>query len=501
MIGKITTPRGERVEGLIYYLYGPGRHEEHTDPHIVAGWRHPAELEPPLRPDGSRDFRRLLGLLNQPHTAMGTWALARPVWHCSMRAAPQDKMLSDDEWAQIACDMMHRTGLAPFGQEDDAVRWVAIRHGDDHIHLVAMLARQDGRRSRVRNDRYRVRDACLAAEQRYGLQRTAPGDRTAACRPSRAESEKAGRRGLQEAPRLTLRRHVSTAAAAAASEQEFFAGLKRSGVLVRTRSSTRNPGEVTGYAVALPGDTSKAGNPVWYGGGKLAADLTLPKLRRRWTRPGDSAADRFTAAERSAVWDHAARMAEHARAQIQALAATNPDEAADAAWATADTLHAAAAALGSRILRQAADAYDRAARAPYGRVPAPTPAGDSLRRAARLLSAYGYLTSDPSFRPIVLITRLAMLAEAIAALRRTQERAAQAASALSAAEQLHAAERFYAGPVVGDRRPVQTAAALGGAGFPASPQPIPAGDPVPAPSTRGAGRPVPPSPGRQPRRR
>jgi hypothetical protein len=501
VIGKITAPRGERVEGLIYYLYGPGRHEEHTDPHIVAGWRHPAELEPPLRSDGSRDFRHLLGLLNQPHAAMGTWALARPVWHCSMRAAPQDKMLSDDEWAQIACDVMHRTGLAPFGQEDDAVRWVAIRHGDDHIHLVAMLARQDGRRPRVGNDRYRVRDACLAAEQRYGLQPTALGDRTAARRPSRAESEKAGRRGLQEAPRLTLRRHVSTAAAAAASEQEFFAGLKRSGVLVRTRNSTRNPSEVTGYAVALPGDISKAGNPVWYGGGKLAADLTLPKLRHRWTRPGDSAADRFTAAERSAVWDHAARAADRARVQIQALAATNPDEAADAAWATADTLHAAAAALGSRILRQAADAYDRAARAPYGRVPAPTPAGDSLRRAARLLSAYGYLTSDPSFRPIVLITRLAMLAEAIAVLRQTQERAAQAASALSAAERLHAAERFYAGPGVGDRRPVQTAAALGGAGFPASPQPIPAGVPVPAPSARGAGPPVPPSPGRQPRRR
>ena len=49
MIGKITAPRGERVEPLIYYLFGPGRREEHTDPHIVAGWRHPAELEPPLR--------------------------------------------------------------------------------------------------------------------------------------------------------------------------------------------------------------------------------------------------------------------------------------------------------------------------------------------------------------------------------------------------------------------------------------------------------------------
>jgi len=88
----------ERVEGLIYYLFGPGRREEHTDPHIVAGWRHPAEIEPPLQPGGGRNFRRLLGLLKQPHAAMGNWALARPVWHCSMRAAPEDKTLSDDEW-------------------------------------------------------------------------------------------------------------------------------------------------------------------------------------------------------------------------------------------------------------------------------------------------------------------------------------------------------------------------------------------------------------------
>jgi len=106
MIGKITAPRGERAAPLIYYLYGPGRREEHTDPHIVAGWRHPAELEPPLREDGTRDFRTLLGLLNQPHAAMGSFGLAWPVWHCPARAAPEDKMLSDDEWAQIACDVM-----------------------------------------------------------------------------------------------------------------------------------------------------------------------------------------------------------------------------------------------------------------------------------------------------------------------------------------------------------------------------------------------------------
>jgi hypothetical protein len=106
----------------------PQRSNEHTDPHIVAGWRHPAELEPPLRADGRRDFRTLNGLLNQPHAALGRRAYARPVWHCSMRTAPGDKTLSDDEWAQIACDVMHRTGLSRYDQDDDGVRWVAVRH-------------------------------------------------------------------------------------------------------------------------------------------------------------------------------------------------------------------------------------------------------------------------------------------------------------------------------------------------------------------------------------
>src|SRR5215467_1281586 len=66
VIGKITAPRGERVEPLIRYLYGPGRREEHTDPHILAAYRSPGDLEPPLRANGSRDFRRLVGLLRLP---------------------------------------------------------------------------------------------------------------------------------------------------------------------------------------------------------------------------------------------------------------------------------------------------------------------------------------------------------------------------------------------------------------------------------------------------
>ena len=310
MIGKVL--RGQQPAGLIRYLYGPGRREEHQDPHLVAGWRDPAELEPALRPDGRRDFRRLTGLLTQPHAALGPRGLDRPVWHCVVRAAPGDRLLSDAEWGHLARDIMDRTGLAPHGQDDEAVRWIAVRHAGDHIHIVGTLARQDGARPQFWNDYYRVREACQAAEERHGLRRTAPGDRTADRRPTRAEHEKARRQGRPEAPRITLRRAVSTAAAGAGSEEEFFARLREAGVLVRARYSTRNPGQVTGYAVALDGDTARAGGPVWFSGGKLAADLSLPKLRARWDGTSAPAQPRaqFTAEERNAIWEHAARTAQ-----------------------------------------------------------------------------------------------------------------------------------------------------------------------------------------------
>ena len=257
-------------------------------------------------------------------------------------------------------------------------------------------------------------------------------------------------------------------------------------MLVRQRFSARNPGQVTGYAVALPGDTGKDGGPVWFGGGKLAADLSWPKLRCRWAGPGTAPGDPFTAAERNAIWDHAARSADQAAAQIRALAGTDPAAAADAAWAASDTLHAAAAALRSRLLRQAADAYDRAARAPYARIPAPTPAGNSLRRAARLISAYAYLAKDPSLAPVVLILRLASLAEAVAELRAGP--AARRPGRRGAASRRAAARRRrrHAAPGRSGPRQALSPAALAGASFPRPAPPRP-GRPPPRPP--GAGPP------------
>ena len=271
----------------------------------------------------------------------------------------------------------------------------------------------------------------------------------------------------------------------ASSETGFFARLEETGVLVRKRYSTRNPGEVTGYAVALPGDTGPEGGPIWYGGGKLAADLTWPRLRQRWAGPGrPGGPEPATAADRQAMWEHAARAAAQAAAQIRALAGTDPAAAADAAWAASDVLHVTAAALGSDGLRQAADSFDRAARIGYGRIPAPSPAGNQLRQAARLIGAYAHLTRDPAMTWLVLIARLAALAEAVGELRQVQQRAAQAAAARTAARHLHAAARPAPAGRANARRP-------GSPRCPSPARPLPAargprrGGPRPGTAARG----------------
>ncbi|MGI5157284.1 relaxase/mobilization nuclease domain-containing protein [Microbispora sp. CA-102843] len=501
MIGKVR--RGGRVAGLLRYLYGPGKANEHVNPHLVAGWRDPDELEPPLRADGKRDFTRLTTLLRQPCAAIGE---AERVWHCIVRAAPQDRDLTDAEWAHLAREVMHRTGLAPYGQEAQAVRWVAVHHGDNHIHIVATLARQDGGKARTSNDFYRLREACRAVEAELGLRRTAPGDRTAAKRPTRAEREQAGRRGWSQIPREALRSQVAAAAAAALSpedflarlaqagvrvrlrrrddgevagyavaldhhrtaagahvwcgggalaadltwpklcarwrrtpldelrekvaaaardardEGEFFRCLAEQGVLVRLRHSQANPGQVTGYAVSLPGMTRTAGRAgrgsgeqVWYAGGRLADWLTLPRLRRRWRTGGED----WTRAEREALYGEAARAASAAAARIRQA----PASAADAA-------------LGNPVLAKAAEEYERAARTAYGRIPAPSPEGVRLRSAVRLLALSGVMDRDTTLAGMVVIGALASLVAAVADMRRAQQHAAQAAAAHQAANRL-----------------------------------------------------------------
>jgi hypothetical protein len=84
--------QGSKTLGLLNYLYGKGTHEEHIDPHLVAAFDG-------MAPDPGRDpsvtYEDLQHLLDQPVTPCSPDQ--RPdehVWHCSVRAAPDDPILS-----------------------------------------------------------------------------------------------------------------------------------------------------------------------------------------------------------------------------------------------------------------------------------------------------------------------------------------------------------------------------------------------------------------------
>ncbi len=491
MIAKVC-PRGRKVAGLLRYLYwtspaqqeGRGRRNPHVDPRVVGGFDDPAVLEPGAGEGGRRDFRRLVSLLEQPLVAAGVGPDKRPVYHLVVAARKDpdtgqlvDPYLSDEAWGDIAEEYVHRIGLSPRG-DDLGARWVAVRHADDHIHIVATLARQDGRRVFPRNDFWRAGEASRAVEEKYGLSVTAASDRTAAKRPSYAETAKAERQGDREPVRDTLRRSVRTAAAGASSLGEFLDRLRVDGVMVRERFSERTPGQITGYSVALPGQSDPAGKPIYFGGGKLAADLTLPKLLRRWELaiPQGAAADggaagdrptgqgsspaagstsappagagipveqlgeerhRPTPAERARIWEQATTAAATATEQVSATAGTDPGAAADAAWAASDFLSAAARVVEGRRggpLTAAAGEYDRAARELWGRVPESSDAGKGLRAASALLSSARIVGRNETKQLLALLAQLAALSDAVTRLRESQDRAVQAGAARRAAE-------------------------------------------------------------------
>jgi hypothetical protein len=434
-------------------LFGPGRNKEHVNPRLVATWAgsgNLATLQPPLGSDGKHDVRRLTNLLEQPVRAARR-APPKVVWHCSVRNHPDDRILSDQQWGHIAGEIMVKVGLAPHGDRN-AVRWVAVRHDDYGIHLVATLVRQDGLTAWAWSDYKLAQAACRDLEVRYNLHRVGPTDRTGRRRPKAPELNKTARKNYPEVPRDRLRREVRAAAAAASDETDFFDRLRAAGLLVKPRESSIHPGEITGYAVGLPGHRNADGETVWYGGGKLAPDLTLPKLRHRWptdttgTRAPDAKSTtgkRAGHTERAETFRRAAQAARNAAEDLKHLTATGQHGAASAlAQAAADVLTAAARSAEGRRggpITDAAEAFDRATRLPNGEPPPRYRKADGLRAMARLIAVVGRLTGDhDTVAALFLIYHMAALAEHLADLRETQQRLHQVRDARHAAQRLRA---------------------------------------------------------------
>ena len=282
MIAKVT--RGQGPSGAVRYLFGPGRENEHTDPHVVAASAS-LRVEAGLRLDKAH-LEELTAAMDLPSTLFGTEVAGGPAWHLALSTKGKaDRDLTDTEWAEVAREAMSRLGFD--GSDGQApCRWVAVRHGrsdkgNDHVHVVVNLVREDGKVARTANDFRRLSRLCADMERRYGLS-VVEGRAKKAAMPgiSRAEAEKAKRTERPETEREELARVVRGAATVATSEAEFVRLLRDAGLAVRPRYDRSGAYRVVGYAVAeAPSDGRVA---VFFGGGKLARDLSLPALRARW---------------------------------------------------------------------------------------------------------------------------------------------------------------------------------------------------------------------------
>lgn len=358
--------RGGRMSGLMVYLAGPGKANEHDEPHLVAGddalmaWYRDVELD---RGSALAIARHLdkprkvfgtdvtVGVYERQQTgrdeagravykSVRTGSKDAHVWHCSLSLRAEEGQISDEKWGQISDEFVRTMGFDDHEGTKAPCRWVAVRHGtstegNDHIHLAVSLVREDGTKATTHKDFYRAQQAARALEVAHGLERLessvnldvapsrgfTPGEqakaektaqRTARERMERAYGtgswdalDGAGRQARVAAewrinlPCTTLARSVRGYAAASGDEGEFVRRMRRGGLLVRPRFAEGAHDVITGYSVAAR-PTSRAERPVWYGGGRLGRDLTLPRLRAEWPDDPEKATD--AAAEWNAAY-------------------------------------------------------------------------------------------------------------------------------------------------------------------------------------------------------
>lgn len=433
---------GSRTIGLLAYLYGPGKHEEHTDPHLVASFDG-------MSPDPGRDpnatLKDLQQLLDQPVQALARHARpAKHVWHTSVRADPKDRPLSDEEWADIARRIVAATGIDP-GDGQPGCRWAAVRHADDHIHIVATLVTEGGHRPDDYRSGARAQAEARLIERELGLHEVAPGDGTAAQRPTSAERHKAERQGRERTAREELRETVRRAVAGATSEAEFFDRLAGAGLLIRQRAAPS--GALLGYKVALPDDRNKDGEPVFYPGARLAPDLSLPRIRERWSDDVQGQDNPTRRPEDAVRWGPgtpaAARRTTASAAWAAVLVVEHGDDAVAAAHIAAagevlDALAKTSAAHTRRELRDAAMAFERASRS---HVRAVRGHDRALRQAARDLVHGGPALGrgEDGATTAMAIDMLFFLITATAHWHAKKGHAQQAAAACQTAEHLRSA--------------------------------------------------------------
>lgn len=480
--------RGERMGGLLAYLQGPGRANEHTEPHLVAG--DPAVMA--WHDDAVLDRSTALAIaaeLDHPRRLFGVEVAGGSVWHCSLSLRAEEGQLSDEKWAAIAHDFVDGMGFSDDTRQDErgemvgraGCRWVAVRHGvstngNDHVHIAVSLVREDGTKASVWNDRRTAQRVAGELEAKHGLEvlesRTvARGGR--GVKP--AEVATAQRRGDVEPARVALARAVRAHAGAAADEAEFVRRLRRAGLLVRPRFAAGRDDVVAGYSVALRVPSSGASGsegavgerPVWYGGGHLDKDLSLPRLRREWPDTPSGASEavaEWNAGRRGArpvspgretqepapeLWQEYGQGIAALREQLRQVPVSDRATWAHVAHETAGAF----AAWSVRVedtpgpLAEAAETIARSAHLRAGEVPARRATAVSAVKGTTLLLASLARGGQGTVAQAILLRQLMNLAKAIHDAHRAAGEAQRAAQiAAVAREQLRSVQAGLPAP-------------------------------------------------------
>ena len=426
VIVKIT--HGDRFGGLMVYLAGPGREDEHTDQRVLAGdpalvaWyggehlgRDTAlALARDLDADRVRTGTEVVSRRRRWDSERGDYVDAGQgqahVWQCSLSLHPDEPALSDEQWAAIAHDFMERMGFDDPNDPREPARWVAVHHGrsvggNDHLHLVANVVRPDGTRVAGYRDYRQASRAAHEIERKFGLRVVEGRGFSTAERAytqgedmaQRAVRREAGFAGAQVRDPDSLVRHavhskVRAAAAIAVDEGEFVRRLRQSGLQARPRFAQGTQDVVVGYSVRLPAAGEQQASP-WFAGGKIAKDLSLRALRegKRWNASPEEAM------EAAAEW----RAADRGTKPVTQGRETRPPREADWRGWFART---------DQVLTQLASGQDNpaawagAAREAAGALAAWSTRADAaaagpLGRAARELSRSAWLTEHGDRTP------------------------------------------------------------------------------------------------------
>ena len=372
MIPNIVT--GGDTGGLMRYLVGPGRANEHENPHVIAGSRDIVrkwgDWETISISQASEIATRLDAYMHEtgtfptgkarrfnPATGAVEWngeIEANHVWHCSLSLSPEEAALGDEVWGRIASDFMSEMGFS--GTDGKApCRWVAIHHGSaknggDHIHIAATIVREDGTKWSPWYDQRRAQKACNVLEHRYGLLVVESREHARGSRCDSAAAQNAAKRaGTSRTDRAVLEERLRAAATAAASEADFVRRARRLGVRLHPRFASGRIDIVVGYSAALR--TENGQQTRWWGGGRIARDLTLTQLRTRWQDTPSSALEAVEAWKGhypkrapydGPLWQDRLRALEHFRTHLDRLSPTDHVGLANAAADIAGLLHAQA---------------------------------------------------------------------------------------------------------------------------------------------------------------